>query len=164
MIAYEHTKAQAELYFMQNTAYRTDGLRWARNEIESLREQLAAALAAIKVKDEAMQGALYSGSPYTTAFENALAIKPIDIDGLKMSNEFKREPRYVVFKIKDIHAYLPPHLVEAIKAAGETITVGRALEKRPLLMLWSLNRIGRSLKWFGRLSKRVLVSRNEHMF
>ena len=102
-----------------------------QEEIESLREQLAAALAAIKVKDEAMRGALYSGSPYTTAFENALAIKPIDIDGLKMSNEFKREPRYVVFKIKDIHAYLPPHLVEAIKAAGETIAVGRALEKRP---------------------------------
>ena len=42
MIAYEHTEAQAELDFMHNTAYRTDGLRWARNEIESLREQLAA--------------------------------------------------------------------------------------------------------------------------
>lgn len=47
-------------------------------EIESLRDQLAAALAACKVKDEAMNGALYSGSPYTTAFENALATQPDD--------------------------------------------------------------------------------------
>ena len=48
-----------------------------------------------------------------------------------MSNQFKREPRYVVFKIKDIHAYLPPHLVEAVKYAGETIAVGRACEGKP---------------------------------
>ena len=52
-------------------------------ENQSLREQLAAALAAFKVKDEAMQGALYSGSPYTTAFENALAIKPGDMAALR---------------------------------------------------------------------------------
>ena len=49
-----------------------------QEEIESLRQQLAAALAACKVKDEAMHNALYSGSPYTTAFENALAVQPDD--------------------------------------------------------------------------------------
>lgn len=43
-------------------------------------------------------------------------------------SEFKREPRYVVFKIKDIHAYLKTAQIGALQAAGETIAVGRMLE------------------------------------
>ncbi len=45
-----------------------------------------------------------------------------------MSNQFKREPRYVVLKIKDIHAYLSPAQIEALQIAGETIAVGRSIE------------------------------------
>lgn len=44
-----------------------------------------------------------------------------------MSEQFKREWRYVVFKIKDIHAYLSDAQIEAIKTAGETIAAGRSI-------------------------------------
>ena len=42
-------------------------------------------------------------------------------------SDFKREPRYVVFKIKDIHAYLSAAQIDALQTAGETIAVGRAI-------------------------------------
>lgn len=48
-----------------------------------------------------------------------------------MSKQFKREPRYVVFKIKDIHAYLSDAQIEALQAAGETIAAGRAIAGKP---------------------------------
>lgn len=49
-----------------------------------------------------------------------------------MSEQFKREPRYVVFKIKDIHAYLSAAQIDALQTAGETIAAGRAIEgKQP---------------------------------
>lgn len=48
-----------------------------------------------------------------------------------MSEQFKREPRYVVFKIKDIHAYLSPEQIMALQAAGETIAAGRSIEGKP---------------------------------
>ena len=44
-----------------------------------------------------------------------------------MREQFKREPRYVVFKIKDIHAYLSAAQIDALQTAGELIAVGRAL-------------------------------------
>lgn len=48
-----------------------------------------------------------------------------------MSEQFKREPRYVVFKIKDIHAYLSAAQIEALQTAGETIAAARAVEGKP---------------------------------
>ena len=46
-------------------------------------------------------------------------------------SEFKKEPRYVVFKIKDIHAYLNTAQIDALQTAGETIAVGRAISGKP---------------------------------
>ena len=46
-------------------------------------------------------------------------------------NEFRREPRYVVFKIKDIHAYLSTAQIDAMQTAGETIAAGRAIGGKP---------------------------------
>lgn len=46
-------------------------------------------------------------------------------------SEFRREPRYVVFKIKDIQAYLNIAQIDALQTAGETIAAGRALEGKP---------------------------------
>ena len=46
-------------------------------------------------------------------------------------SEFKREPRYVVFKIKDIHAYLNTAQIDALQTAGDTIAVGRAIAGKP---------------------------------
>lgn len=40
-------------------------------------------------------------------------------------NQFKREPRYIVFKIKDIEAYLPPGSMDAICHLGNAIHEGR---------------------------------------
>ena len=48
-----------------------------------------------------------------------------------MSEQFKREPRYVVFKIKDIHAYLSAAQIDALQTVGETIAAGRAIEGKP---------------------------------
>lgn len=39
--------------------------------------------------------------------------------------EFVREPRYVVFKIKDIHAYLTEDQIDALQDLGETLERGR---------------------------------------
>lgn len=44
---------------------------------------------------------------------------------------FKREPRYVVFKLKDIHAFLSAAQIEALQTAGETIAAGRARAGKP---------------------------------
>ena len=57
-----------------------------------------------------------------------IAAGPNDVT---VSRDFKREPRYVVFKIKDIHAYLSTAQIDALQTAGETIAVGRALEGKP---------------------------------
>ena len=57
--------------------------------------------------------------------EATIAAGPNDVT---VSRDFKREPRYVVFKIKDIHAYLSAAQIDALQTAGETIAVGRALE------------------------------------
>ena len=46
-------------------------------------------------------------------------------------SEFKRESRYVVFKIKDIHAYLSAAQIGALQTAGETIATGRAIVGKP---------------------------------
>jgi len=46
-------------------------------------------------------------------------------------SDFKREPRYVVLKIKDMHSYLSPSQIEAVQTAGETIAVGRSLQGKP---------------------------------
>ena len=43
-----------------------------------------------------------------------------------MSEQFKREPRYVVFKIKDILAYLGPEQIEMVEHLGKLIAHGRA--------------------------------------
>lgn len=51
--------------------------------------------------------------------------------GQKVSEQFKREPRYVVFKIKDIHAYLSAAQIDALQTARETIAAGRAIEGKP---------------------------------
>lgn len=48
-----------------------------------------------------------------------------------MSEQFKREPRYVVFKIKDINAYLSAAQIDALQTAGETIAAGRAIAGKP---------------------------------
>lgn len=45
--------------------------------------------------------------------------------------EFKREPRYVVFKIKDIHSYLSTAQIDALQAIGESIAAGRRWTKKP---------------------------------
>jgi len=42
-----------------------------------------------------------------------------------------REPRYVVFKITDIHLYLNTAQIDALQSAGETIAVGRTLGGKP---------------------------------
>lgn len=49
-----------------------------------------------------------------------------------MSEQFKREWRYVVFKIKDIHAYLSDAQIEELQIAGETIAIGRANAGKPM--------------------------------
>lgn len=46
-------------------------------------------------------------------------------------SEFKKEPRYVVFKIKDIHAYLNTAQIDALQTAGDTIAAGRAIAGKP---------------------------------
>lgn len=48
-----------------------------------------------------------------------------------MSEQFKREWRYVVFKIKDIYAYLSDAQIDALQTAGETIAAGRAIAGKP---------------------------------
>ena len=50
--------------------------------------------------------------------------------GCKVS-EFKKEQRYVVFKIKDIHAYLNTAQIDALQTAVETIAAGRAISGKP---------------------------------
>jgi hypothetical protein len=44
--------SQAELDFMQNFQHQTDGAKWAKNTIESLRQQLAAALARLQLVEK----------------------------------------------------------------------------------------------------------------
>lgn len=48
-----------------------------------------------------------------------------------MSIQFKREPRYVVFKIKDIFAYLDGEQIKLLQTAGEAIAKGRAIAGKP---------------------------------
>jgi len=50
--------------------------------------------------------------------------------GYKVS-EFKREPRYVVFKIKDILAYLSQSQMDDIEMAGRFIAKGRKNDEKP---------------------------------
>ena len=46
-------------------------------------------------------------------------------------SEFKREPRYVVFKIKDILAYLSQSQMDDIEMAGRFIAKGRKNDEKP---------------------------------
>jgi hypothetical protein len=48
-----------------------------------------------------------------------------------VSEQFKREPRYVVLKIKDILAYLTPAQIRQLDKIGETITANRAFHGKP---------------------------------
>lgn len=50
-----------------------------------------------------------------------------------MQNEFKREPRYMVLKIKDALAYLSACQLDRLQEIGEAIAAGRAADgKLPL--------------------------------
>ena len=49
----------------------------------------------------------------------------------RMSNEFKREPRYVVFKIKDIENYLTQGEKDSLMCIGEEIATARADDGKP---------------------------------
>jgi hypothetical protein len=44
---------------------------------------------------------------------------------------FVREPRYVVFKLKDIHAYLTQERINALQQAGEGVSAGRRYLGKP---------------------------------
>lgn len=46
-------------------------------------------------------------------------------------SEFKKEPRYVVFKIKDIEKYLTPGQASRLMLFGDHIAEGRADDGRP---------------------------------
>lgn len=46
-------------------------------------------------------------------------------------SEFEREPRYVVLKIKDIHAYLGREGMRTLQEIGETIAARRAIDGKP---------------------------------
>jgi len=49
-----------------------------------------------------------------------------------MTDQFEREPRYVVLKIKDIQAYLTTAQIRQLDKIGETIAANRALwDKAP---------------------------------
>lgn len=48
-----------------------------------------------------------------------------------MSEQFQREPRYVVLKIKDILAYLTPAQIRQLDKIGETIAANRAFHGKP---------------------------------
>ena len=45
--------------------------------------------------------------------------------------EFKREPRYVVFKIKDIEKYLPGIAHDFLVTCGHAINTGRHRDGKP---------------------------------
>lgn len=47
--------------------------------------------------------------------------------------EFKREPRYVVFKIKDVLAHLSTCEIDRLQEFGEKCAAGRASEGKPPL-------------------------------
>ena len=47
------------------------------------------------------------------------------------AGEFKREPRYVVFKLSDIDKYLSSLQIDALQSAGDSIAVGRHLDGKP---------------------------------
>lgn len=46
-------------------------------------------------------------------------------------SEFKKEPRYVVFKIKDVFDYLSDEQIAAIEQIGQRIAKGRAEAGKP---------------------------------
>ena len=48
-----------------------------------------------------------------------------------MTEQFQREPRYVVFKIKDIHLYLTPTQIQRLQEIGDQIAEFRSSEGRP---------------------------------
>ncbi|MCP5233595.1 MAG: hypothetical protein H6948_16210 [Zoogloeaceae bacterium] len=48
-----------------------------------------------------------------------------------MSSDFKREPRYVVFKIKDIEKYLTQGEKDSLMCIGDEIACARADDGRP---------------------------------
>jgi hypothetical protein len=48
-----------------------------------------------------------------------------------LAGEFKREVRYVVFKIKDIHAYLDSTQISDLNDIGEAIAEARAEAGKP---------------------------------
>jgi hypothetical protein len=54
-----------------------------------------------------------------------IAAGPNDVT---VSRDFKRETRYVVFKLKDIERYLPEHQAQLIKIVLGTISAGRAAD------------------------------------
>lgn len=50
---------------------------------------------------------------------------------MKMSKEFKREPRYVVFKIKDALDHLSACELDRLQEIGEKIAAGRSADDKP---------------------------------
>lgn len=62
----------------------------------------------------------------TTAIEH-LGVDP----GNAATEEFKREPRYIVFKLKDAHAYLKAAEIRQLEKIGSTIAVNRAFHGKP---------------------------------
>jgi hypothetical protein len=46
-------------------------------------------------------------------------------------SEFKREQRYVVLKIKDLLAHVPPAMIEQVDVVGQMIAEGRARDGKP---------------------------------
>jgi hypothetical protein len=48
-------------------------------------------------------------------------------------SEFKKEERYIVFKIKDIHNYLVPDERANLERLAGIINISRNLDKRPFM-------------------------------
>lgn len=60
------------------------------------------------------------------------AIEHLGVDqGNAAPEEFKREPRYIVFKLKDVHAYLKAAEIRQLEKIGSTIAVNRAFHGKP---------------------------------
>ncbi len=57
-----------------------------------------------------------------------IAAGPNDVT---VSRDFKREPRYVVFKIKDALAHLSACELDRLQEIGEKIAAGRAADGKP---------------------------------
>ena len=87
---YEVSEKQAELDFMQNTRYVTDGQKWAKHTILSLRQQLAAAQAEnlrLRMVLERLarlgNGDEYGNSIGNRIAQDALATTPGDMAALR---------------------------------------------------------------------------------